>query len=422
MNSPYDNDRSGKGTEAASKREETKSALRLAPAPTSQPADFSNEILRKLTYEIGKDPIVARNHDWLAATILAVRDRVIDHWMASTRDTYHSERKRVYYLSLEFLIGRLLRDAMSNLGPDGHRSRGAAASSASISTSSPSSSPMRRSAMAAWAGSPPASWRAWRRVGIPAYGYGIRYDHGLFRQKIIDGAQVELPEDWLAHGNPWEFERRECAYEIGFGGTVEASIEADGSAKYVWRPAETRAGRRLRHADRRLARARGSIRCGCGAPGPSIRSGSTPSTAATMSARSPNGRGPRAITRVLYPSDATPAGQELRLRQEYFFTSASLQDLLRRHVQQFGDVAQPRRQGGDPAQRHPSGDRRGRADAPADDDHRASPGTRPGRSPAQPSPTPITRCCRRRWRAGRSICSSGCCRATCRSSMPSTQR
>ena len=134
MNSPYGNDRSGKGTEAASKREESRSALRLAPAPTSQPADFSNEILRKLTYAVGKDPIVARNHDWLAATILAVRDRVIDRWMASTRDAYRAERKRVYYLSLEFLIGRLLRDAIEQSRPAPSRARGAAASSASIST------------------------------------------------------------------------------------------------------------------------------------------------------------------------------------------------------------------------------------------------------------------------------------------------
>ena len=111
--------------------------------------------------------------------------------------------------------------------------------------------------MAASAGSPPASWRAWRRVDIPAYGYGIRYEHGLFRQEISDGWQVELPEDWLAHGNPWEFERRESAYEIGFGGHVEPITEPDGATRLRLAAGRARAGRRLRHAGGRLARRRG---------------------------------------------------------------------------------------------------------------------------------------------------------------------
>jgi starch phosphorylase len=238
MNSPYDNDRNGKGSEAASKREETKSALRLAPAPTSQPVDFSNEILRKLTYEIGKDPIVARNHDWLVATILAVRDHVIDRWMASTRDTYHSESKRVCYLSLEFLIGRLLRDAISNLGlADTVRAalQRLGVDLDVIAELEPDAA-LGNGGLGRLAA---CFMESMATVGIPAYGYGIRYDHGLFRQKIIDGSQVELPEDWLVHGNPWEFERREYSYEVGFGGAVEASIESDGSATYVWRPAES---------------------------------------------------------------------------------------------------------------------------------------------------------------------------------------
>ena len=93
---------------------------------------------------------------------------------------------------------------------------------------------------------------------IPAYGYGIRYVHGLFRQEITDGKQVELPEDWLAHGNLWEFERREVAYEIGFGGSVEHRTPATAPRRgSVWQPHEKVARRRLRHADRRLARQRG---------------------------------------------------------------------------------------------------------------------------------------------------------------------
>ena len=87
------------------------------PEPRALSAEaLQAEILEKLTYSVGKDPIVARPHDWLKATILAVRDRIIDLWMESSRATWRTSEKRVYYLSLEFLIGRLMRDAMSNVG------------------------------------------------------------------------------------------------------------------------------------------------------------------------------------------------------------------------------------------------------------------------------------------------------------------
>ena len=108
-----------------------------------------------------------------------------------------------------------------------------------------------------------------------------------------------------------------------------------------------------------------------------------------------------AISKVLYPSDATPAGQELRLRQEYFFASASLLDLVRRHVKQHSDIRTLAEHVGDPAQRHPSGDRRRRIDAHPRRPEPASIGTRPGRSRRRCSPTPTIRCCPRRWRAGR---------------------
>ena len=94
-------------------------------------------------------------------------------------------------------------------------------------------------------------------VGVPAYGYGIRYRHGLFRQEILDGWQAELPETWLEHGNPWEFDRREAAYDIGFGGHVEYPRRQ--RRRRAFRLASGRAGEgdRLRHAGRRLARAPG---------------------------------------------------------------------------------------------------------------------------------------------------------------------
>jgi len=302
-------------------------------------AEIGSLILAKLTYMVGKDPAHAQEHDWFFATALAVRDHVVNRWMAATRRTYRDGRKRVYYFSLEFLIGRLLFDALSNLGltstvrealrelgvdldrlrklePDAALGNGGLGRLAACYMESMAS------------------------LAIPAHGYGIRYDHGIFRQALKDGWQLELPEDWLSAGNPWEFERPEVTYTVSFGGTVETIEDGDGdeATRSVWEPAENvnavafdtpLTGWRGRHVNTlRLwsARATDPLRLEdfnrgdhVGALADRVRL--------------------EAISRVLYPSDETAAGHELRLRQEYFFASASLQDLLRRHKSQHGDLA-----------------------------------------------------------------------------------
>jgi starch phosphorylase len=310
-------------------------ASQSKPEGAGDPADLNAAIAAKLTYAIGKDSAVARDHDWLAATILAVRDRVIDRWMASTRDADHGQRKHVYYMSLEFLIGRLLRDAMSNLDlTDDVR---AALQSLGVDLDRISELEPDAALGNGGLGRLAACFmESMATLDIPAYGYGIRYDHGLFRQKIIEGRQVELPEDWLSDGNPWEFERRECGYEVGFGGGVQAETGDSGIVRHVWTPGETVMavaydtpivgwrGRRVNTLRLWSARAIDPIRLDAFNSGDHVGALNERTRA-------------ESITRVLYPSDATPAGQELRLRQEYFFTSASLQDLLRRHLQQFKD-------------------------------------------------------------------------------------
>ena len=109
--------------------------------------------------------------------------------------------------------------------------------------------------MAASGGWPPASWRAWRRCRIAAHGYGIRYDHGMFRQVIQDGWQQEYPENWLTFGNPWEITRPDATHQIGFGGTVETRPTADGGDALRLAPGGNRRRGRLRYAGGRLARA-----------------------------------------------------------------------------------------------------------------------------------------------------------------------
>ncbi|ESQ73796.1 glycogen/starch/alpha-glucan phosphorylase [Asticcacaulis sp. AC402] len=296
------------------------------------PIDLADRIIDALRYRIGKDRQAARPHDWLAATVLTVRDRVIDKWMASTRNAHASGAKRVYYLSLEFLIGRLLRDALSNLGV--MEEVRAALSSLDVDLEIIREIEPDAALGNGGLGRLAACFmESLASLDLPAYGYGIRYVNGMFRQRIDDGWQVELPETWLEYGNPWEFERRESAYHVGFGGEVIA----DEAALAKWVPGEQviamavdtpvvgYGGKRVNTLRLWNAHAIDPIRLDAFNAGDHIGALAGKNRA-------------ESLTRVLYPADSSSAGQELRLRQEYFFSSASLQDILRRHIQYFGDI------------------------------------------------------------------------------------
>jgi starch phosphorylase len=302
--------------------------------PTAE--ELKTAILNKLVYAIGKDVVAASQRDWFLAVAFATRDIIVDRWMNSTRETYDDDRKRVYYLSLEFLIGRMLFDAMTNL-------RIVEPMQAALSQLGVDLAVLRRLEPDAALGNGGLGRLAacfmdsMATLSIAAHGYGIRYDNGLFRQIIRDGWQQEAPEDWLAFGNPWEFARPESNYAIGFGGQVEAVPGLGDKMRHVWKPGETVeavgydtpiVGWRGRHVNTlRLwtARAPDPLRLDAFNAGDYIGA-----LADRVRAE--------AISKVLYPSDATPAGQELRLRQEYFFASASLLDLVRRHVKQHRDI------------------------------------------------------------------------------------
>ena len=306
------------------------------PAPrSSRPEIMAEEIIERLTYRIGKDAKVAKPHDWLTASILVIRDRIIDKWMESTRKAYQTDAKRVYYLSLEFLIGRLMRDAVTNLElmnelRDALTSLGV---DLDVIAGLEPDAALGNGGLGRLAA---CFMESMATVEIPAYGYGIRYVHGLFRQQMADGWQVELPETWLAHGNPWEFERRESSYEVGFGGSVESIGSYDEPPRYVWKPAE----RVIAMAyDTPIVGWRGNrvntLRLWSAQPIDPILLDAFNAGDHIGALRESNKA--ESLTRVLYPADANPAGQELRLRQEYFFSSASLQDILRRHLQQYPD-------------------------------------------------------------------------------------
>jgi glycogen phosphorylase len=305
-------------------------AQQIAASRSDDKEGLKRAILDRLVYSVGKDPAHATRHDWFFATSLAVRDRLVDGWMSSTRDVYEGDQKRVYYLSLEFLIGRLLADALHNLelvGP-------VAAALAEIGVDADEILKVEPDAALGNGGLGRLAacfMDSMATLKIAGFGYGIRYEHGLFKQGFDDGWQVERPEDWLAFGNPWEFERPEAVYPIRFFGEVRETAAADGRLVPLWE-----GGQRV------LAVAYDTPIVGW--------RGDHINTLRLWSAQSGNlinleafNRGDymraveeqvvaQSITRVLYPNDATEAGQLLRLKQEYFFTSASLQDILRRHL------------------------------------------------------------------------------------------
>ena len=290
-------------------------------------------IAAKLTYVVGKDADIATDHDWYCATALAVRDRIVDIWQATRRETQQRKKKRVHYLSIEFLIGRLLFDTLTNLRlvePVRHALADMGVNLDKLALAEPDAA-LGNGGLGRLAACFMDSMAA---LKIPAYGYGIRYEHGLFEQRIRDGWQQESPENWLVRGNPWEFSRAEISCTIGFGGTVEYIGGDETTARAIWYPAEQVialpydvpiAGWNGRHVNAlRLWSAR--------APDPIHLSALNQGDVAGASAARTRAE---AISQVLYPNDSTPAGQELRLRQEYFFTAASLQDLIRRHLTEF---------------------------------------------------------------------------------------
>ncbi|TPL69217.1 glycogen/starch/alpha-glucan phosphorylase [Mesorhizobium sp. B2-3-15] len=309
-----------------------------APAlDNPDPKTLAEEVLMSLKYRVGKDTTVATQYDWLTATIKVVRDRVVDHWMQATKEAYDQQEKRVYYLSLEFLIGRLMRDAFSNLGLMENMRE--ALSSLGVDLDLIAALEPDAALGNGGLGRLAACFmESMATVDIPAHGYGIRYANGMFRQEIHDGWQVELPETWLDHGNPWEFERRERSFEVGFGGSVESITSKDGRLeRHVWKPREhvlavaydtPVAGWRAKRVN--------TLRLWSGMPIDPIRLDKF-NAGDHIGALAESNKAD-ALSRVLYPADSHMAGQELRLRQEYFFSTASLQDILQRHLSQYGDL------------------------------------------------------------------------------------
>lgn len=307
--------------------------MNTAAADVSLPElhEFQAQILSHLRTSVGKNPAHATPYDWRMSLSLTLRDMVVDPWFKSTQATYEAKGKRVYYLSMEFLIGRLIEDVAVNLGAEtlaAEAMKGLGQDYEVIVANEPDAA-LGNGGLGRLAA---CFLDSLSTLGIPAYGYGIRYEHGLFEQHFQDGQQIETAEGWLNQRHVWEFERPEVAYPISFGGHVET---ADGKA--TWHAGETVialaydtpiVGWQKKWANTlRLWSAKPTVLFDLA----SFNRGDY------INASAPEALA-RTISRVLYPDDTTDQGKELRLKQEYFFTAASLHDILRRFKSECHDL------------------------------------------------------------------------------------
>src|SRR4029078_11453170 len=200
--------------------------------------EIKGAILAKLRLAIGKDTGMATKRDWYKAAALARRCPIGPRCLRAEKDNYAAGRKRVYYLSLEFLIGRLFTDALNNMGllPVFEAALGDLGVDLSDLRKCEPDAALGNGGLGRLAA---CFMESMATLAIPAIGYGIRYDFGLFRQIIAQGWQHEYPDEWLGFGNPWEFQRAEVVYQVNFGGSLERIVDARGGERIIWHPAET---------------------------------------------------------------------------------------------------------------------------------------------------------------------------------------
>jgi len=319
----------------------------MPKTPTPDPHEQVNlglnavrqSITDHLMYSVGKDPITATDRDWFFTLAYVVRERLIENWMTTMRRYYSNDAKRVYYLSMEFLIGRSLMNGMLNIGfVDEVRQ---ACVDAGIDMDKIQEMEFDAALGNGGLGRLAACFLdSMATVGLPGYGMGIRYEYGIFNQKIEDGWQVEHPDNWLRYGNPWEFPRPEVLYPVKFHGRVVQYKDEHGNLHHHWID-----------TDDVMAMAYDTPIPGYGLD--------TVNNMRLWSAKASRdfdlkyfneGNYIKAVedknesenlSKVLYPDDTTAMGRELRLKQQYFFVSASLQDIwyrFRKHHNSFDDL------------------------------------------------------------------------------------
>ena len=282
-----------------------------------------------LRYSLAKGDERATDRDRYTAFANAVRDRLVERWISTQEEYSHQNTKRVYYMSLEFLIGRLLGNNVINLKAD--RLCSEALKDYGINWND-----LRDYETDAGLGNGGLGRLAacyidsMSTLNLAGMGYGLRYDYGIFRQRIVNGSQVEEPDHWLKDGYPWEMARPEYAQHVHFGGHVECRND-HGRQQWYWIPAETVQGipydlpivgydKAVNSLRLWSAKALDDFDLADFDKGSYVE-------AVEQKVLAEN------LTKVLYPNDNTTQGKELRLRQQYFFVACSLRDILRRFRQ-----------------------------------------------------------------------------------------
>ncbi|MBQ3808068.1 MAG: glycogen/starch/alpha-glucan phosphorylase [Kiritimatiellae bacterium] len=282
-----------------------------------------------LRYSLAKGDTRATERDEYTAFAMAVRDRLVERWISTQEEYARQNTKRVYYMSLEFLIGRLLGNNVINLKAD--QLCREALKEYGIDWNSlrdyESDAGLGNGGLGRLAACYIDSMSTLNLAGM---GYGLRYDYGIFRQKIVNGSQVEEPDHWLKDGYPWEMARPEYAQHVHFGGHVECRSEG-GRQQWYWVPAETVQGVPYDLPIVGYDKAVNSLRLWSAKAVDDFDLADFDKgsyvEAVEQKVLAEN------LTKVLYPNDNTTQGKELRLRQQYFFVACSLRDILRRFRQ-----------------------------------------------------------------------------------------
>jgi len=290
--------------------------------------------VNQLEFSLAKDEYSSTPHDLFRALALTVRDRLVERWIETQQTYYKKTPKRIYYLSLEFLMGRMLGNAIMNLGLHENIARAMQREGHALEE-------LQEQEFDAGLGNGGLGRLAacfmdsMATLSLPAYGYGIRYEFGIFFQWIRDGYQIETPDNWLRYGNPWEIERPEHLHLVQFYGRVNQYTDENGWFRCEW--VDTQDVMAMAYDTPIPGYLNNTVN--------NMRLWAAKSTREFNLDYFNHGDYERAvsdkahtetISKVLYPNDNVFEGKELRLKQEYFFVSATLQDIIRRHKKVHG--------------------------------------------------------------------------------------
>ena len=303
----------------------------------TSPEAIRRAFLDHLVYTVGKQFVDSSARDRYLALAHVVRDRMVQRWSHTISSYREANVKRAYYLSAEFLLGRLLLSNLVNLGLDGEMK--ALAEQAGIDVTDVLEQEPDQGLGNGGLGRLAACFLdSMATLGLPAMGYGIRYEYGIFEQAIRNGQQVEKPDEWLRFGNPWELERPELSVTVRFGGRTQSYTDPKGNGRVQWVDTQNVIGMAYDtpvvgyHVDNvntlRLWSARASENFDL-----EVFNAGDYERAVLAKTQT------ETISKVLYPNDSVQVGRELRLKQQYFFVACSIFDIVRRHTRDNGSLA-----------------------------------------------------------------------------------